>query len=114
MATSRDYFKEDQDYTFNDPFEDDKYEDFSVNPMAESTLDIVAKIILIFGAAVGVLIWIAAFMSDEPLHMIVGFIAGLIAFFLQGLLPWACIKVVLNMSNNLHSIREELRQLKKS
>ena len=113
MATNRDYFKEDQDYTFSDLFENDKYDDFAVNPMAESTLDIVAKVLLILGAVVGVLVWIAAFISDEPSVMIIGFIAGPVAFFLQGLLPWACIKVIVNMSNNLHSIREELRHLKK-
>lgn len=110
MATNREYFNEDQDYTFSDPF--DKDEDFAVNPMAESTLDIVAKVLLILGAVVGVLFWIAAFMSDDTPEMIVGFIAGPVAFFSLGLLPWAIIKVVVNMSCNLHAIREELHELK--
>jgi hypothetical protein len=44
--------------------------------------------------------------------MMMAMIAGPVMFVFSGLLPWACIKVVVNMSRNLHAIREELHELK--
>jgi hypothetical protein len=49
------------------------------------------------------------FTGDQVLA---GMIAGPVMFVFSGLLPWACIKVVVNMSRNLHAIREELHELK--
>lgn len=111
MGKEKDYFKEDLEYT-DHLYEDDSPEEYSVNPVAESTLNIVARIICVLGMLVSILILIFCAYEHGAKGLVLGILAGALSFFLCGLLPWACIKVVVNMSRNLHAIREELSQLK--
>ena len=111
MGRNDDYFKEEMTYVSRS-YEDDMDGEYVVNPVAESTLNVVAVIVLVIGILAGLIILLAGILSDDSLGLIYGLIAGPTTFVFSGLLPWACIKVVVNMSRNLHAIREELHELK--
>jgi hypothetical protein len=85
---------------------------FSVNSKAESVLNVVANVLLVLGIIAGVVVLIGGVCHREPMMAMMAMIAGPAMFVFSGLLPWACIKVVVNMSRNLHAIREELHELK--
>ena len=93
-------------------YEDDMDGEYAVNPLAESTLNVVAVIVLVIGILSGLIVLFVGILSDDSLGLMYGLIAGPAMFLFSGLLPWACIKVVVNMSRNLHAIREELHELK--
>lgn len=89
---------------------------YSVNSTAESVLNVVAVIFLIVGVIGGVYLLVTSIevvdRVQSPKLLFTSLLSGPVFFCLVGLLPWACIKVVVNMSRNLHAIREELHQLK--
>ena len=111
MGRNDDYFKEEMTYGGRS-YEDDMDGEYVVNPVAESTLNVVAVIVLVIGILSGLIVLFAGILSDDSLWLMYGLIAGPAMFLFSGLLPWACIKVVVNMSRNLHAIREELLELK--
>jgi hypothetical protein len=92
--------------------ESDSGSTFSVNSKAESVLNVVANVLLVLGIIAGVVVLIGGAVSGDGDQVLAGMIAGPVMFVFSGLLPWACIKVVVNMSRNLHAIREELHELK--
>ena len=90
---------------------------YSVNPTAESVLNVLAVIMLIIGIIGGLLIFIPSAlklddMGAHPMEFFRAILVGPAFFCFTGLLPWAGIKVYINMSRNLFAIREELHQLK--
>jgi urea transporter len=85
---------------------------FSVNSKAESVLNVVANVLLVLGIIAGVVVLIGGAVAKDGDAMMMAMIAGPVMFVFSGLLPWACIKVVVNMSRNLHAIRAELHELK--
>ena len=91
---------------------------YSVNSTAESVLNVVAVILLIVGVVGGLYLMVTSMeVADHAPNAYLFFtslLSGPAFFCLVGLLPWAGIKTVVNMSRNLHAIREELQQLKKS
>jgi hypothetical protein len=91
---------------------------YSVNSLAESVLNVVAVLFLIIGVIGGLYLFVtsmdvAGHIQSSKLFF-TSILTGPLFFCLVGLLPWAGIKTVVNMSRNLHAIREELQQLKKS
>lgn len=111
MGRNDDYFNEEMTYGSRS-YEDDMDGEYAVNPLAESTLNVVAVIVLVIGILSGLIVLFVGILSDDSLGLMYGLIAGPAMFLFSGLLPWACIKVVVNMSRNLHAIREELHELK--
>lgn len=91
---------------------------YSVNSTAESVLNVVAVILLIVGVIGGLYLFVTSMdiagHMQSPKLFFTSILSGPMFFCLVGLLPWAGIKTVVNMSRNLHAIREELQQLKKS
>lgn len=91
---------------------------YSVNSTAESVLNVVAVILLIVGVIGGLYLFVTSMdvagHFQSPKLFFTSILSGPLFFCLVGLLPWAGIKTVVNMSRNLHAIREELQQLKKS
>ena len=85
---------------------------FSVNSKAESVLNVVANVLLVLGIIAGVVVLIGGALVGRAEELMIAMIAGPVMFVFLGLLPWACIRVVVNMSRNLHAIREELLELK--
>lgn len=93
---------------------------YTVNSTAESVLNIVAMLILIVGViAAFFVLGICIFKADSYSlvglaweWILFGFLGALFTFFICGLLPWACIKVYINISRNLFAIRRDLYQLK--
>lgn len=89
---------------------------YSVNSTAESVLNVVAVILLIVGVVGGLFLMVTSMeVADHALNadlFFISLLSGPAFFCFVGLLPWACIKVVVNMSRNLHAIREELQELK--
>jgi hypothetical protein len=111
MGRNDDYFNEEMTYGSRS-YEDDMDGEYAVNPLAESTLNVVAVIVLVIGILSGLIVLFVGILSDDSLGLMYGLIAGPAMFLFCGLLPWACIKVVVNMSRNLYAIREELHELK--
>ena len=111
MGRNDDYFNEEMTYGSRS-YEDDMDGEYVVNPLAESTLNVVAVVVLVIGILAGLIILLVGVLSDDSLGLMFGLIAGPAMFLFSGLLPWACIKVVVNMSRNLYAIREELHELK--
>ena len=89
---------------------------YSVNSTAESVLNVVAVIMLIVGVVGGLYLIVTSmeFAAHAPNAYLffTSLLSGPAFFCIVGLLPWAGIKTVVNMSRNLHAIREELHELK--
>jgi hypothetical protein len=89
---------------------------YSVNSTAESVLNVVAVIMLIVGVIGGLYLMVTSMeVVDHAPNAYLFFtslLSGPAFFCIVGLLPWAGIKTVVNMSRNLHAIREELHELK--
>lgn len=94
---------------------------YSVNSKAESVLNVVAVIVLIGGIIAGLGVFIScmqiasspyAEFIDGEVYILYGILGAPLIFCVCGLLPWAGIKVYINMSRNLFAIREEVHQLK--
>lgn len=89
---------------------------YSVNSTAESVLNVVAVIMLIVGVVGGLYLIVTSMeVADHAPNAYLFFtslLSGPAFFCIVGLLPWAGIKTVVNMSRNLHAIREELHELK--
>lgn len=86
----------------------------TVNSKAETVLNAVAIAFLVLGAIASVFVLVEyTFLAQyEEMMILAGIIAAPIVFFFMGLLPWACIKIIINMSRNLHAIRIELEDLR--
>lgn len=89
---------------------------YSVNSLAESVLNVVAVLFLIIGVIGGLYLFVtsmdvAGHIKSSKL-LLESILTGPLFFCLVGLLPWAGIKTVVNISRNLHAIREELQQLR--
>jgi hypothetical protein len=79
-------------------------------------LNVVAVLFLIIGVIGGLYLFVtsmdvAGHIQSSKLFF-TSILTGPLFFCLVGLLPWAGIKTVVNMSRNLHAIREELHELK--
>lgn len=88
---------------------------FSVNSSAEKVLNGIAIFMLALGAILGLVVLISSFanISYSIGYLFAGLIGGPVAFFLSGVLPWASIKVIVNISRNLHAIREKMDNLQR-
>lgn len=89
---------------------------YSVNSLAESVLNVVAVLFLIIGVIGGLYLFVtsmdvAGHIKSSKL-LFESILTGPLFFCLVGLLPWAGIKTVVNISRNLHAIREELHELR--
>ena len=77
---------------------------------------VVAVLFLIIGVIGGLYLFVismdvAGHIQSSKL-LFESILTGPLFFCLVGLLPWAGIKTVVNISRNLHAIREELQQLR--
>ena len=106
------------------------HEKQSVNPSAESALNVLAVVIHIIGVLMAVLYFLrqiailetsAEFINygehvaSVPFYMyILYFLAAVLVYFFCGLLPWAIIKVVINTSRSLMNISADVEEIKNS
>ena len=85
--------------------------EFLVNPSAESVLNSVAGVILVFGwvlAIIGVGVGIYAAKEEGVfLYAIAGVIGGALIIF-SSYIIWAQFKVIVNMSRSLYNINDAL------
>lgn len=88
---------------------------FSVNSSAEKVLNAIAIFMLVLGAIAGLVVLISSFanVGYSIGYLFAGLFGGPVVFFLAGVLPWASIKVIVNISRNLHAIREKMDALQK-
>ena len=92
--------------------------EYHVNHAAESILDLVAKIYLIFGwvlgicaLAIGIVLEVEFAFDLEAIGVLLGLLVGAIIVCFHYLV-WACLKVILNISNNLFNINSKLSDKK--
>lgn len=78
---------------------------YSVNPSAESICDTVAVTFLIVFIICSIITLIAGFAMDSAL---IG-ILGAILFVILGLVSWASLKVIVNISRSLYNITATLQ-----
>ena len=90
--------------------------EYHVNHAAESILDLVAKIYLIFGwvlgicaLAIGIVLEVEFAFHLEAIGVLLGFLVGAIIVCFHYVV-WACLKVILNISNNLFNINSKLSE----
>lgn len=88
-------------------------EAFATNHTAEVVLDNVANGVLIFGWVLGIIHILAGLiltiMEEQPLGIVLGGVMGAIYIFACRMI-WATLKVVVNMSNNLYNINQQLKK----
>ena len=100
------------------------YEDRSkVNDQAESVLNVLAIVLHVFGVLMALLFALSlSRMSTvvklganvSALELLVVLITTVLIYVFCGLLPWAGIKVVLNISHSLMYISDDVRDIKNS
>ena len=101
------------------------YEDRSkVNDQAESVLNVLAIVLHVFGVLMALLFFALSLsrMSTvvklganvSALELLVVLITTVLIYVFCGLLPWAGIKVVLNISHSLMYISDDVRDIKNS
>ena len=100
------------------------YEDRSkVNDQAESVLNVLAIVLHVFGILMALLFALSlSRMSTvvklganvSALELLVVLITTVLIYVFCGLLPWAGIKVVLNISHSLMYISDDVRDIKNS
>lgn len=87
---------------------------YSVNPVAESVCSAVATLLLslfIIGAVV-LLILGAISLRDKDTTMGLVFCGSAIVCFLVGLINWASMKMLINISRSLYNINDAIRDQK--
>jgi hypothetical protein len=91
-----------------------KISTYSVNPIAESVVNILATILFIIGfiisfvSIVGGIILLTDDVWSYPAYGI-GLIVGGIVWFIISIIQWAWFKIIVNISRNLFNINEQLK-----
>ena len=84
---------------------------YSVNPAAESVCSAVAAILLtlfIIGAVVLIILGVVAFVDGDTTYGLI-FCGGALVCFVIGLVNWASMKMLINISRSLYNINDAIR-----
>lgn len=83
-------------------------EKYSVNPFAESVSSSVASIILAISIVVAIVVLVAGFAAGRE-NILLG-IVGAAGIAAVGLISWASMKMLVNISRSLYNINDALRE----
>lgn len=81
---------------------------FEVNPSAEGVVNVIALVNLIIGILGFVVLLIVALSEEEWLFFGIGAAALVV-----GIVEWAFLKVLVNISRSLYNVSASLKELKK-
>ena len=84
---------------------------YSVNPAAESVCSAVAAILLtlfIIGAVVLIILGVVSFVDGDTTYGLI-FCGGALVCFVIGLVNWASMKMLINISRSLYNINDAIR-----
>lgn len=90
-----------------------KISEYEVNPTAENTVNTVASIILIVGIIIGVILLFGGFvmMGEAGAAAGWGVILTAVVTVIIGVVQWAFLKVLVNISRNLYNVNENIKNL---
>lgn len=81
---------------------------FEVNPSAEGVVNVIASLNLIIGILGFIVLLIVAISIEEWLYFGIGAAALVV-----GIVEWAFLKVLVNISRSLYNVSASLKELKK-